>query len=164
MQRGRGQEFWTAVLSDVVGLRWVLENLRMAWTSGSASRASQIRPGDGLVLYVARGAFNNPTRDRSQLAGVAEVGSPVVWLREPVVIAGREFVCACNLRLDAVLPEREGVPVHSLVPRLTVVRRKEVWGQYFRSGLVHLPERDFNLMVNAIRRAGRGGRRVEGSS
>lgn len=151
-----GAQGWVVVLAEAEGLRWVLEHSRMAWTEASSRRASRVRPGDRLVLYVARGAFHNPTRDESQLLGLAEVLSPVRRFRKPVEIAGRRFVCGCDLRLEVVLPEREGVPVRPLVNRLSFVKRKDVWGQYFRSGLVQVPAADLRVLERAIRQeAGR---------
>jgi hypothetical protein len=151
-----GSQGWLVVLAEAEGLRWVLEHSRMAWTEASARRASRIRPGDRMVLYVARGAFHNPTRDESQLLGLAKVASPVRRFRRPVELAGRRFVCGCDLRLELVLPGRHGVPVRPLVERLSFVKRKEVWGQYFRSGLVQVPTQDLHVMATAIdRHAGR---------
>jgi hypothetical protein len=144
---------WVVVLAEAEGLRWVLERGRMAWTEASWRRAAQVRPGDPVVLYVARGAFHNPTRDESQLVGLAEVAGPVRRFPRSVRIAGREFVCGCDFRIEVVLPERGGVPVRPLVPRLSFVRRKEVWGQYFRSGLVRVPPADLEVLAGAIRRA-----------
>ena len=94
------RNYWVAVLSEAEGLRWVLKNSRMAWTEGSSSRAIRIQPGDGLLLYVARGAFHNPTRDESQLIGVAEVIGPVSKFKTPMMLAGRRFVVGCQLRME----------------------------------------------------------------
>lgn len=146
---------WVVVLAEAEGLRWVLERSRMAWTEASARRAAHIRPGDRLVLYVARGAFHNPTRDESQLLALAEVVGPVRRLRAPLELAGRRFVVGCDLRFEAVLPERRGVPVRPLVRRLSFVKRKDAWGQYFRSGLVRVPPEDLEVLAGAIRAAAR---------
>ncbi len=147
-----GLAAWLVVLAEAEGLRWVLEHSRMAWTEASATRASRIRPGDRMILYVARGAFHNPTRDESQLIGVAEVTTPVRRFGRPVELAGRRFVCGCDLRIEIALPERAGVPVRPLVDRLAIVKRKDAWGQYFRSGLIRIPEPDLQTMANAIQR------------
>ncbi len=145
-----GRSGWVVVLAEAEGLRWVLERSRMAWTEASARRASRIRPGDRIVLYVARGAFHNPTRDESQLLGLAEVTSPVRRLPRPIELAGKTFVVGCDLRFETVLPERHGVPIRPLVGRLSFVKRKDVWGQYFRSGLVQVPVRDLQVLATAI--------------
>lgn len=143
---------WLVAFGEIEGLRWVLEHERMAFSPGLSRRAAQIQPGDSLVLYVTRGAFHNPTRDRSQIAGLATVKSPVARLRRPVVIDGREFTSACDLEIGIVLPERQGLPVEPLVANLGFIKKKDVWGGYFRSGLVQLPDRDFRTVARALRR------------
>lgn len=143
---------WLVAFGEIEGLRWVLGHERMAFSPGLSRRAARIQPGDSLVLYVTRGAFHNPTRDRSQIAGLASVKSPVTRLRKPVVMGGREFTSACDLEIEIVLPERQGLAVAPLVGQLSFVKRKEVWGGYLRSGLVQLPDRDFRTLTKALRR------------
>jgi hypothetical protein len=135
---------------EIEGLRWVVEHEQMAFSPGLSRRAAKVQPGDELILYVTRGAFHNPTRDRSQLAGTAKVTTPVQALRRPVVIAGREFTSACGLKLGVLLPERAGVPIKPLVRRLGFVKRKDVWGGYVRGGLVMLPPADLRTLSLAI--------------
>ncbi len=144
------QNGWLVVFSEIDGLRWVLKNRKMAFSAATCPRAARIEPGDEMILYVARGAFHNPTRDRSQVIGLATVAGPVKRLRKPVSIAGRDFTCACPLEFGLVLPERHGVPVEPLVDRLSFIQRKEVWGQYLRSGLIRLSTQDLALLRNKI--------------
>lgn len=141
---------WLIVLAEAEGLRWVAENRRMAFSESLGRRARRMRPGDRLVLYVSRGAFHNPTRDRSKLAGLDTVASPVARLRRPLDLAGRRFVWACDLTFEALLPPRQGVPVEPLLDRLSFVKRREAWGQYFRAGLLELSDTDFRLMATEI--------------
>ncbi len=115
-----------------------------------------------MIRYVTRGAFHNPTRDRSQLAGLATVTTPVRTLRRPVQIAGRQFALACNLRIDVVLPERKGIPVAPLVSRLSFIKRKEVWGQYIPVGLIELPAHDLALLGEVLKRSGLPGGATKG--
>ncbi len=100
----------------------------MAFSKGTARRAGRITQRDELILYLTRGAFDNPTRDRSQLAGVAIVTSPVRRLRKPGTIASREFVVACDIDVEVSFSEREGLPSEPLI------RRKDLWGQYLEAG------------------------------
>jgi len=125
----------------------------MAFSEGMARRARRIQPGDRLVLYLARGAFHNPTRDRSQLAGLATVTSALERLPEVLRIASREFAWSCDLELAVVLPERQGIPIQPLVPRLSFVQQRQQWGVVFRSGLIQLPDADLQLVTAAIRNA-----------
>ena len=145
--------YWLVVLGDAEGLRWVLANKRMAFTAARRGLASEIEPDDRLALYVGRGAYHNPTRDQSQLIAVATARTKVKDLQNPIEIAGRKFVCACGLRFDVVLAERQGVPIKSLVPRLSFVHRQDVWGQYFRSSLIRLGKPDFQVIDRAVKAA-----------
>jgi hypothetical protein len=141
---------WLVAFGEIEGLRWVMEQRRMAFSEGLAKRATKIRVGDTLLLYVTRGAFHNPTRDRSQLVGVATVRSPARRLSRPVFIAGRDFVATCRIQVETTLPERGGVPFEPLVQRMTFIRRKDAWGQYLRAGLIALPPDDFKVLSDAI--------------
>ena len=144
---------WVVALAEAEGLRWVLSHARMAWTQASARRASVVRPGDRLVLYVARGAFHNPTRDRSQLLGLAEVTSPCGGSTGPSRSPGGRSWPGATFASRWPSRSAGGVPVRELVDRLSFIRRKEVWGQYFPSGLVALPSPDLRVMEAALRRA-----------
>ena len=141
---------WLLAFAEIAGLRWVLERRRMAFSRGAASRAARIQVGDELILYLTRGAFHNPTRDKSQLAGIAHVTSPIRQLKTPIEIAGRDFVATCGIDVDLLLPERRGVPFEPLVRRIQFIPRKDVWGQYLRGGLVELPPKDLKTMHQAI--------------
>jgi len=125
----------------------------MAFSDGMARRARMLQPSDQLVLYVGRGAFHSPTRDRSQLAGLATVTSAVERLPEVLRIAGMEFPWGCDLELAVVLPERQGLPIRELIPRLSFVQNERQWGASFRSGLIQLPDADLQLVTTAIRDA-----------
>ena len=148
--------YWLVVLGEVDGLRWVMANRRMAFTAVRQSLATKIQLGDRLIVYVGRGAYHNPTRDRSQIIGVATVRTRVRGLRMPLKIGGREFVCDCGLKIDIALPERNGVPIQPLIRKLSFVKRPEVWGQYFRSSLAPLSTSDFRLLENAVMKCSRG--------
>jgi hypothetical protein len=142
---------WLFVLGEADGLRWVIENKRMAFTQPRCRTAGQIRRGDDVILYVTRGAFHNPTRDQPQMAALMRVRSGAVELRPPLELAGRTFRCQVGLTPVVVLPERKGVPVRPIVNRLQLVKRSEVWGQYFRSSLIELGSSDFDLLAATIR-------------
>jgi hypothetical protein len=147
---------WVVVLGDRDGLRWVVKNDMMAWTKGSARKAAEIRCGDGLILYVTRGAFHNPARGEAQLVAEVRALEQPRPLAQPFLLAGRTFVSACRLRFTLLLPEKKGAPVRPIVENLAFVRRKDTWGQYFRSGLIEVPGEDFDVMAQALRDAAYG--------
>ena len=141
---------WIVAFGEIDGLRWVLDHQRMAFSDGLARKARKIQVGDELVLYVTRGAFHNPSRDRSQLGGLARTVSTVRPLARPLAIAGREFVATCRIEVLTSLPERSGVPFDPLIPRMSFIHRKDAWGQYLRAGLIALPPQDHDVLRDAI--------------
>jgi hypothetical protein len=122
----------------------------MAFSEGMARRARKIQPGDQLVLYLARGAFHNPTRDHSQLAGLATVTNPLERSQRSCESL-TEFTWGCDLELTVVLPERRGIPIQFLVPQLSFVQHTQHWGISLRPGLLALPDADLELVTTAIR-------------
>jgi hypothetical protein len=151
----RASQFWLTVLGHAAGARWVLEESRMAFGGGQAARAARIQPGDRLFLYTSRGAFKDPTRDEAQLLGLASVLTPVARLREPLLIADREFVVGCKLQITIALPLRAGVPFRPLVARMEFIRHKDSWSAYMRSSLIQLPTSDAWVLEQALEAAHR---------
>lgn len=145
-----GRRRWVWVFGTIEGLRWVLQNQQMAFPPSAASRARRIQKGDQAVLYTSRGAYHNPTRDDTRLAGVATVTGPCEPV-ERLKIAGREFTWACPVRVDTQLPEREGPAVREVAPQLELVKRPDVWGQYFRHSPRELSEHDWHVLTSTLR-------------
>lgn len=141
--------WWVWVFGEIEGLRWVLDRRTMAFPKHAARRLQRLAAGDRAVLYVTRGAFHNPTRDRARLAGAVTVTS-AVRAAEPVIIAGKPFTWLCEIEVDIVLPEREGPEVRHLADQLEFVRRPEVWGQYFRQSPISVSEVDFRRLEAAV--------------
>lgn len=107
-------------------------------------------PGDRAVLYVTRGAFHNPTRDESRLRGIATVTGPPRQEEPPLEIADREFPLSCRVAFDTLLPERTGPAVRDLAPKLSLVKKPEAWGNYFRSSPIRMTEDDFRLLERTV--------------
>lgn len=148
------------VFGEIEGLRWVLEHRRMAFPASAASRVAGMDSGDQAVLYLSRGAFHNPTRDVSRLGGIVRVTSAPRRGR-PVTIAGREFEWFAEIQPEMLLPERQGPAVKALADGLDLVKRPEVWGQYFRTSPIEVGEKDFEVMARKIEgwRTASGGER-----
>lgn len=143
--------FWVALLAEAEGLRWVLGNSRMAWTAGSAKRASQVQDGRRPpALCIAWSVPQSHSRPVA-IGRHSEVTSHVISVRKPLTIAGREFVCACEIRPESVLPERQGAPVGPLVAQLTLVDRKDVWGPVLPLGAYPVASSRLKVMADAVR-------------
>lgn len=141
--------FWIWVFGDIDGLRWVLERNRMAFPEHAAGRARRIAAGDSAVLYTTRGAYSNPTRDRSRLQSIVDVVGEANH-HEPVEIAGREVTWSCPIQPRVVLEERQGPEVAPLAAELEHVKRPAVWGQYFRNSPIAVSARDFDVLAKAV--------------
>lgn len=74
----------------------------------------------------------------------------------PTKIGGRQFASDFPIVLDRVLPERQSVPMTSLVGHLRFIKRTEIWGQYLRTAVVTLPLEDVAVMSQAVRAWARG--------
>jgi hypothetical protein len=136
------------VFGEIQGLNWVVDNSTMAFSTLSP-RLSTIEPGDEAILYTSRGAFHNPTRDVARLVGLAEV-TGTMRVGEDIEIAGRDFAFFVPIKVTLLLPERTGPSVREFAPLLKVVKRKKVWGQYFRSSPIAVEDSDFSLMKTAL--------------
>jgi hypothetical protein len=142
---------WIWIFGEIEGLRWVLANRLMAFSSAATKRGLRVARDDRAVLYVTRGAHHNPTRDRSYLAGVVAVTGEVA--PADVDIAGTRYVAVVPIQPLVVLPERAGPPVVDLVGRLSFVRRPQSWGAYFRTSPVAVTPDDFAVLEGAVRTA-----------
>jgi hypothetical protein len=144
-------QHWVWAFGDISGLRWVLDQRVMAFTTAASAHLRGMAKGDRAVLYVTRGAYHNPTKDASKLAGLVTVlDTPM--LGAPVVIGGREFPWSVPILADLVLPERQGPEVLPLVSRLSFVGNRSAWGQYFRTSPKRISLSDFEVLAAAIAR------------
>ncbi len=141
---------WVWVFGEIKGLRWVLEDETMAFPDHAGAKVRSMSKGDEAIIYTTRGAFHNPTRDVARLGGIIEVAGEASD-RKAVEIAGREFTWTVPIRVETILPERTGPEVKPLAPKLSIVKKPEVWGQYFRSSPIEVNESDFIVMEQAIR-------------
>ena len=145
--------YWIWTFGEIDGYRWVIDKKRMAFSEKQMrGKALNMAPGDKAVLYISRGAYHNPTRDRTRLAGVVEV-KEAPRKAKAVEIAGREFGFFVPFEEEVLLPEMEGPEVLPLVGRLERVKRPEVWGHYFRTSPILLSRKDFGLLAGAITKA-----------
>ncbi|MEL7974358.1 hypothetical protein AAG589_00720 [Isoptericola sp. F-RaC21] len=135
------------VIGDREALGWILSAERMAFPTASRREVAALDVGDHLFLYTTRGAYKNPTRDRGRVIGAATVRTQVERLAEPVRFGDREFPVGCELSFGPLAPWGAGVELHSLVPRLeSFLGVEAAWSTRLRRPLVHLPERDAELL------------------
>ncbi len=142
-----GGRAWLFVLGERTWAERVVGSREMGFRDDV--HAERIKSGDGVALYVTRGAFHNPTRDRASIVGVGHAtGSPS---RAPMTIEGHTFPWTCPFDLDVEFPLRSGAPFAPLVPELSFIRKKEAWFNYVRRALVPIPDGDYQILAGACR-------------
>ncbi|KWW99056.1 hypothetical protein LI90_688 [Carbonactinospora thermoautotrophica] len=130
------------ILGHGEAVAWVLREQRMAFPARRHAEVSRLEPGDELLVYATRGAWNNPTRDRGRVIARATVASPVTVLDPPVTVAGREFASGCRIRVTELAPFGGGVELAPLVPELAAFPDPASWSVRLRRPLLALPEQD----------------------
>lgn len=141
------------VISDHVGLAWILREQRMAFPAKRRLGVADLGRGDELFLLTTRGCYRNPTRDRTRIVGQAFVTSQVTTLDEPLELIGRTFDRACDLRLEALAPFGQGVDLLPLVESLDAFPNKKAWAMWLRRPLLSLSTSDANIVRDQVRKA-----------
>lgn len=140
------------ILAEREALLWVLLNEQMAFPATPRREVSALQPGDELVLLTTRGAFHNPTRDRTRVIGTATVQSKVTQLDPQVEIAGRTFASGCNIKLETLAPYLMGAEIGPLASQIHALHGEKHWGWLLRKPLVLLDESDVILLRRELQR------------
>lgn len=138
------------VLAEREAIRWVLLNGRMAFPSKPRREVSALKPGDELVLLTTRGAYKNPTRDRTRIIGTATVLDKVAEIVPPVEISGRTFESGCQIKIETLAPYSTGPEVGPLVPRIHELSGHKAWGMLLRRPLVPVTGSEVALLKHAL--------------
>ena len=136
---------WLFILGEHKATEWVLKHETMGFR-GSAS-GIDIRVGDRLLIYVTRGALNNPRGDESQIVGYGKITEAVS--PNKIVIGGRDYGATCGFHLTLQFPLRHGLPFAPLVPSLDFISNKKAWYAYIRRAVVQVPSPDVEKIVVA---------------
>lgn len=142
------------VLGEREAIRWVVTTGQMAFPAKPRREVSALREGDSLFMISTRGAFHNPTRDRTRYIGTAEVASAVRRFEIPLDLAGRKFESGCAIQITALMPYRQGVELAPLVNQLDSLRGTSHWGMLLRRPLVPISEADASVLRQAAGRWG----------
>lgn len=138
------------ILAEREALLWVLLNEQMAFPAKPRREVSALQAGDELILLTTRGAFHNPTRDRTRVIGTATVQSIVSQLDPQLEIAGRRFASGCKIKLETLAPYSTGPEIGPLAPQIQALHGEEHWGWLLRKPLVLLEESDAILLKREL--------------
>lgn len=141
---------YLSIIGRSDALAWVLTAERLAFPRLRTGIALQLKQDDELLLYATRGCFNNPTRDRGRVIGLANVVSRPQTLDKPPVFDGRTFEIGCRIRVLSLTRFGDGVDVASLVSRLEVFPDAPTWSAWMRRALLRLPDHDAQLLKDLL--------------
>ncbi len=118
-------------------------------------KAVRMAPDDRLMFYIP---------DRRAFAGSATITSKHFEDHDPIWRHHREdedFPHRVEIRADVVLPEEKWLEAMQIGPRMEYVRKwpPEMWHLAFLGALHILPQRDFSMLEDELRRADSGDRR-----
>ena len=139
-------ENFLLVIGDREPLAWVLTEERMAFTTGRASLARRLTPGDRLFLYTTRGCFRNPTRDRGRVIGEATVKTTVTTLEKPVEFGDLAFPLGCHLHITGLAARAAGVQLGTMLDKLHLFPDPKTWSVRLRQVLVPIDAHDATLL------------------
>jgi hypothetical protein len=138
---------WLFVLGEQRAIEWVVTNRTMAFRDHLP--AHRVQKGDRFVLYVTRGAFHNPTRDRARVFATGTIIG--VSLDEPVEVDEETFRQSVRLRWDAKpLRPQQGAEFSTLVRQLAFISKPDYWFAYVRKALVPITNADFETLAAAV--------------
>lgn len=138
------------VLAEREAILWVLLHEQMAFPIRRRKEVSALQPGDELVLLTTRGAYHNPTKDRTRIIGTARVQSEVAPLNPHMELAGRTFGSSCQIKLETLAPYPSGPEVGSLAPHIHALHGEPNWGWLLRKPLVPLEESDLTFLKREL--------------
>lgn len=140
------------VLGEREAIRWVLTTGRMAFPATPRREVAALREADQLFLVTTRGAFHNPTRDRTRVIGTAIVTTRVERFDETLELAGRTFESGCSIEVTSLAPYLAGIELSPLAHQLDALRGQAHWGMLLRRPLVPIGDADAALLRHELGR------------
>lgn len=142
---------WIWVFGRAAALDEVVAKGRMGFTERAHHRVAVMGEGDRVVLYASRGAWANPPRDVSRVVGTAVLSADPS--RIPVKVLGETYPWSAPFEVVVLVenPREDGAPVRPAAPRLSFVRRPEVWGLYFRNSPLEVSDPDFEVLAGLLK-------------
>ncbi len=138
--------YWIFVTNEQ---NWKVVKEKNVWglPKGRENSIKRVKKGDKAFIYLMQEA----TKDRTiptRIVGLFEVESDPFTSSERIF---KDRLYPNRVRLKPILVlERKYLEFKPLVPKLSFIKNKLRWSGYFRSGLVKIPERDYNLIKTKI--------------
>jgi hypothetical protein len=144
-----------AVVNDRSALAWIARESCLAFPSTRRREALTIAPGDEIFLYVTRGAYHNPTRDRAQICAAFLAHRSAEALAAPILIAGREFLFLLPVVAQVVAAPRRGADFASMAESMEFIPAGCSWAPFLRRAIFLVPSHDAAVLRRELSRAAR---------
>lgn len=132
------------VVGSRSALEYILDKQVMAFRS--SVKTEVLSAGMRFAIYTTRGAYGNPSKDRSQVLAIGRLVSGVT--DQPHSIGNELFPQSCQLRIEARLPWRNGLAFDPLVDELAFVGGRRRYASVFHRTIVKVPVADFDRIVS----------------
>jgi predicted RNA-binding protein len=136
--------YWLCVTSPE---NWKVILKKRIWgvTERYRDKIERVKPGDFLIFYVKP----------KKLAGIFKAVTKPFKDEEEIFI-GTGFwegkIFPYRIKLHPYLIPKAHVAFEEMIPRLTFIRNKRVWGVYFRKQMQSISSEDFQKICSFIKR------------
>jgi len=135
------------VVGSRPALEYILDNHVMAFRS--SVKTDMLEKGMRFALYTTRGAYGNPTKDRSQILALGRLSSGVTGQAHS--IDQELFPQSCRLKFELRLPWRKGLIFDPLVDELAFVGGRRRYASVFHRTIVKVPTDDYELITSVFK-------------
>lgn len=107
-------------------------------------QVQKMKTGDRVVYYIMKTQKFGAT---ATITGEYFYDTKKLWIEDDEMWPAR-----CSSKADIVLEDDELIDAKKLVPDLSFIEKKDVWGVYFQGSIKTIPEEDFRLIESEMKK------------
>jgi len=138
--------YWIFVTNEQ---NWKVVKEKNVWglPRGRENSIKRVKKGDKAFIYLMQEKTKNKTVP-TRIIGFFEVVSDPFTSSERIF---KDRLYPNRVRLKPILVlEKNYLEFKPLVPKLSFIKNKNYWSGYFRSGLVEISEKDYELLKSEL--------------
>lgn len=135
---------------------WLVVKEKLVWGVSERFRnaMAQVKPGDELLMYVMQHRKGEELVPSKVMGAFKVVSEPFKDSTKVFKSYKGSETYPYRVKLEPLVVGEKGVEFKPLVPKLSFVKNKRFWSGSLRRAMVKLPERDYKLLLEELRRAG----------
>ena len=123
------------------------ENKIWGLPKGRENSIKRVKKGDKAFIYLMQEVIKDKTIP-TRIVGLFEVASDPFTSSERIF---KDRLYPNRVRLKPILVlEEKYLEFKPLVPKLSFIKNKNYWSGYFRSGLVRISDRDYEILKSEL--------------